>query len=593
MKQTVNINLGGTFFHIDEDAFGKLQRYLDAIKKSLSDPQGSDEIIKDIEARISELFSEKIETNAQVISIKELDEVIAIMGQPEDYMVDEEIFEDAPAGPAAASHQRRDTTSHKQLYRDIDNKFVAGVSSGLAHYIGIDALWIRLLWILLTIATSGLFLLIYILFWILVPAAESTSEKLKMSGEAVNISSIERKMKEQLENAKEKVKQADYDKYGKQVKSGVSGFFDTVGKIIMTLIIIFVKFIGILLIFISLTTLVALIISLFTVGTVGFWGDNLIMDYFTMTDTTNTPIWLISLLSLFAIGIPFFALFILGLKMIVSNLKSIGSKAKIALLVVWFFSLIGIGIIAVKQVTESAFDGDNITEDVIPVQAGDILNLSMRSDSQYEYKTHRSGGLQLKYNDANEQIIYSNDIRLIIRSTTDSVGKIVIDRTAEGNTFLDARKRANAIEYNYTYENNNLLLDGFFITETVNKYRDQDIQIALYLPEGTILVADENTYSFHRNDSRYDDILNNGDEGQQLLIENGKTKCLDCPLEVYSDDHSSSDDDGANESWEEKVHKSFTDQVVKNVNVSVRVNPLEITINEEELNTVVTDSINN
>ena len=60
MKKTVNVNLAGTFFHIDEDAFGKLTRYLDAIKRSLLDPLGSDEIIRDIEARIAELFSEKM-----------------------------------------------------------------------------------------------------------------------------------------------------------------------------------------------------------------------------------------------------------------------------------------------------------------------------------------------------------------------------------------------------------------------------------------------------------------------------------------------------------------------------------------------------
>ena len=96
MNKTVNINLAGTFFHIDEDAFAKLTRYLDAIRRSFSDPNGQDEIIKDIEARIAELFSEKIEESSQVISIKELDEVIAVMGQPEDYVIDEEIFEDTP-----------------------------------------------------------------------------------------------------------------------------------------------------------------------------------------------------------------------------------------------------------------------------------------------------------------------------------------------------------------------------------------------------------------------------------------------------------------------------------------------------------------
>ena len=96
MNKTVNINLAGTFFHIDEDAYLKLQRYLEAIKRSFTDSQGRNEIIADIEARIAELFNERVENDKQVVSIKEVEEVITIMGQPEDYMVDEEIFEDEP-----------------------------------------------------------------------------------------------------------------------------------------------------------------------------------------------------------------------------------------------------------------------------------------------------------------------------------------------------------------------------------------------------------------------------------------------------------------------------------------------------------------
>ena len=95
MNKTVNINLAGIFFHIDEDAYAKLTNYLNAIRNSFSDPDGKDEIIKDIEVRISELFSEKIHHTSQVITIVELDEVILIMGQPEDYKVEEEIFNDS------------------------------------------------------------------------------------------------------------------------------------------------------------------------------------------------------------------------------------------------------------------------------------------------------------------------------------------------------------------------------------------------------------------------------------------------------------------------------------------------------------------
>jgi phage shock protein PspC (stress-responsive transcriptional regulator) len=548
MKKTVNVNLAGTFFHIDEDAFGKLTRYLDAIKRSLSDPQGSDEIIKDIEARIAELFSEKIESSSQVISLKELDEVIKVMGQPEDYMVDEEIFEDAPKSSAKS----KSYTSYKQLYRDIDNKFISGVSSGLGHYMGIDAIWVRLLWILLTVGSSGLFIIIYILFWILVPAAESTSDKLKMTGKPVNISNIEKKFKEGYDAVADKVKNADYDKYGQKVKSGATGFFDTLGSILLTLLKIFVKFFAVILIIVSLSTLIGLIVGLFTFGSIDLWGHGEVMDYISLVDTTNTPIWLISLLALFAVGIPFFVLFIIGLKLLIDNLKTIGTTGKIVLFIIWILSIIGLGILGVRQATEQAYDGDFITENSIPVRTGDTLKIAMRADKQYSYEVHRQGGLQIEYNENDEKVIYSNDIRLIVRHTRDSIGKITITKTAEGNSFLNAKERAEAIVYNYSMDDNTLLLDGFFITDISNKYRDQEVEIVLYLPVGSTLYADKNTYSFHRNDSRYNDILDNGEEEYYLRILENRTECLDCPTKTkneWTDKHE--------EGWEKELEEEF------------------------------------
>ena len=186
MNKTININLANLFFHIDEVAYTKLQRYLEAIKRSFANTNGSEEIIADIEARIAELFHEKMENERQVITEKEVDEVIGIMGQPEDYMVDEDIFEDQPQSTKKPGRVRK-------LYRDIDNKYIGGVSAGLGHYFGLDALWVRLLWILLTIFSWGGFVFIYILLWILIPEAVTTAQKLDMRGEAVNISNIEKK----------------------------------------------------------------------------------------------------------------------------------------------------------------------------------------------------------------------------------------------------------------------------------------------------------------------------------------------------------------------------------------------------------------
>ncbi|MCT8340923.1 PspC domain-containing protein [Flavobacteriaceae bacterium TK19130] len=532
MKKTVNINLAGTFFHIDEDAYAKLSRYLDAIRKSLTDPKGSDEIMRDIEARIAELFNEKIQSQSQVISIKELDEVIAVMGQPEDYMVDEEMFEDEPVKEQRARRQ----SGHKQLFRDIDNKFIAGVSSGLSHYLGIDAIWVRLLWILLTFLSSGFFIIIYILFWILVPAAVTTSDKLKMTGEPVNISNIERKFKEGYDSVTDSVKNADYDKYGNKIKKGTAGFFETLGKVILAILTIFVKFLGVLLILTSLSVLIGLIISLFTLGTVGLWGTGEIMDYISLADISGAPIWLVSLVVFFAVGIPFFALFILGLKLLINNLKSLGRTVKISLVIVWVLSLIGLGILGIQQATQRAYEGEVISENTLAIDANDTVYLSMRADHQYEYEVYRQGNLQIEYDENDEKVIYSNDVRLIVKSTRDSVAKIRIMKEAEGEGRLAAEKYAEAINYSYSLENNTLYLDGFFTTDTKNKFRDQEVTVTVFLPEGSVLVADKNTRSFHSNYSNMGDILDYGKEGHYLRIVEGDVQCLDCPVETYNDD---------------------------------------------------------
>ena len=565
MNKTVNINLAGTLFHIDENAFGKLQRYLAAIKKSLSDPQGTDEIIKDIEARIAELFTEKLESSTQVVTVKELDEVIAVMGQPEDYMVDEEIFEDAP------KRSRRSRSSHKQLFRDVDNKVVAGVSSGLSYYLGIDAVWVRLFWVLLCIFSSGIFILIYILLWIIVPAAVSTSEKLKMQGDAINISNIEKKFKEGYETVSEKVKNVDYDKYGEKVKSGFTGFFETLGNIFLTCLKVFVKFIGVIVIIVALSTLIALIVGLFTAGSFGFWGHGELMDWYQLVDTTNAPLWLISLLTLFAVGIPFFILFILGLKILINNLKSIGTPAKIALFVIWICSIVGLTIFGVRQATETAFKGEFISESTLPVRSGDTLTIQMVSNDLYEYDARRRGRLDIEYNENDEKIIYSTDVRLIVRSTNDSVGRIVIEKRADGSDYLAAKDRARAIDYSYTYEGSVLGLDAYFTTPIENNYRDQEVELIVYLPVGTILYANDNTYSFHRNDYHYRDILDNGDEEHYLLIKDGETKCLDCPARE-------------NEDWEEDWETDWNDS--KDVKIEINeVDSINVSIEEPIINT--------
>jgi len=589
MNKTVNINLAGIFFHIDEDAYLKLQRYLEAIKRSFTDSQGQSEIISDIENRIAELFSERVQNEKQVIRIKEVDDVISIMGQPEDYLVDDEIFEDEPK----ASYQRSSSSRpSKKFYRDTDNSYIGGVSSGLAHYFGLDPIWIRLIWIIL-IFGAGTGVLLYILLWILVPEAKTTSEKITMTGKPVNITNIEKKIKDGFDSVtqtvSDTVKNVDLPKQGQKIKSSSKTFFDTIGDIIMFFFKVFAKFIGILLIIVGAATLISLLIFCLSLGAVDiihFPG----LDIFEAANAANTPVWLISLITLFAVGVPFFFVFYLGLKILINNLKSIGNVAKFTLLGLWLMAIIGSVVIGVRQASEHAYDATVSKKEQLNIKANDTVTLAIVGNTMYSKQFGRHGNsLKAVYDENDEKLIYSRDIRLIVRSTKDSVATINIDKTAEGRNYKEAKLRAQEVNYSYNLTNNRLEIDGFLTTAFENKFRDQEIEVTLYLPEGTVLYAEGNTYSYHRNSSYYNDILDNGMEEHYLKITNGGVTCLDCPIDeefnikVDIEDEETGlkiDEDGIEMKTEDSSLKIDEDGIKAksdNVNVNIDDNGIEIT----------------
>jgi hypothetical protein len=198
------------------------------------------------------------------------------------------------------------------------------------------------------------------------------------------------------------------------------------------------------------------------------------------------------------------------------------------LIVVWALSVIGLAVLGIKQATEQAYDGNYIEEQTIAVRTGDTLRIAMRADKQYSYEVSRENGLELKYTEDDKRVIYSSDIILNVESTKDSIGKIVIEKTAEGNNHLDAKKRSEAVEYKFSFENNSLMLDGFFITDTKNKYRDQQVEITVYVPEGTIVYSEENAASYYGYNSDFDELSNWDNEAHYFRILKNEVLCLDC-----------------------------------------------------------------
>jgi len=544
MNKTININLGGFFFHIDEIAYQKLRKYLTSISKSLSDDsQGKNEIIADIEARISELLTEKITDSRQVVSEGNIEDIIVIMGQPEDYSEAEEPYSETTFS------QTKNNISGKKLFRDGDDKFLGGVASGIAHYFDVDTIWIRL-GLLALFFSAGFGILIYILLWILLPEAKTTAEKLQMEGEAVNIDNIEKKIREEFTNVSESVKNAanhasekikdganefsekmDQTFSRKRKKNnGLQDFIHTVEKIIRIFFKIFRKFIAIILIFLAAAVILSLIIGAFSIGSFEFLNiESNFIHYPDFFFAATIPRWLLTISLLTLIGIPFLILLVLGLRILSSNLKRFSKTASLSLLGIWFIALLILIFTAVEFGTSHSNFGHSVQKNPLKIIASDTLVLKMRNNDAIYYQHNlRRNSRRHEVNVGGVPLIYTNDIHLDIKRSTTNTAYIIIQKTSYAASSSEARKSAKEMQYLYSVQENNLILDAFFLSDLKNVFKDEEIDITIYVPKGTNVYLDNSVKNFLSNvknkTNMYDDDMVN----HHFEMTNTLLKCTDC-----------------------------------------------------------------
>ncbi|MBN2519858.1 MAG: PspC domain-containing protein [Bacteroidales bacterium] len=242
MNETYTININGRSFFIDIDAYQRLNDYLNRLKLWFKNKESGDEIISDIERRLVELFMQKINPETGVINIEIVEDAISTMGQPEDF---EEIEEDNTTynnNQKKSSQTYQTIPESKKLYRDIDNRIFGGVCSGLAAYFNIDTTIVRIIYLILTIFTAFAGIPVYVILWVLLPPAITTAQKLEMKGESINISNIEKKIKEEYEDVKNNFKNSEAYKRSEQ-------FFQNKNKRDRNLVIFGIIIIGIFFLF--------------------------------------------------------------------------------------------------------------------------------------------------------------------------------------------------------------------------------------------------------------------------------------------------------------------------------------------------------
>ena len=162
MKKTVNVNIGGIAFILDEDAYLSLKRYLAEIEIRL-DGTDDKETMQDIENRVADIFNETITSRNQVVDLTLVNRAITIIGKAQEFGEPRRSL--PPEEPAT-------TPSYRRLYRSRNDQIIGGVCGGIAEYFDIDPTLIRILMALFII--FGIGLIVYIVLWIIIPKAPET-----------------------------------------------------------------------------------------------------------------------------------------------------------------------------------------------------------------------------------------------------------------------------------------------------------------------------------------------------------------------------------------------------------------------------------
>ncbi|GEM_PF-1923464 len=191
MKKISNITLGQVVFAVEQDAFDVLSTYLEKVKASLPETEDRTEVLEDIEGALAEKFLARKKSEKRAVTAADVSEVTTEMGSPSDFGEGQTDEKETPTSSAEQSTKKR-------LFRDADDAVIAGVASGIAQYFEIDPVIVRILFFI-SIFFNGLGLIAYIVLWVVVPKAQTTTDKYAMRGEMVTLKEITQRVKKNLE----------------------------------------------------------------------------------------------------------------------------------------------------------------------------------------------------------------------------------------------------------------------------------------------------------------------------------------------------------------------------------------------------------
>jgi hypothetical protein len=364
---------------------------------------------------------------------------------------------------------------------------------------------------------------------VIIPVAKTTSQKLEMKGEPITISNIERKVKEGIDDIAEKFNKIDSQKFTENTRQGIHKTSTSIGKLFTTLFGLFTKIIGgFIVLFSSIALIGFCVASVFMIFSANM-PDNFILNHIKTPIGLETPIWIQGILMLLVFGIPFFFILLLGLKLLVNHMKSIGAIAKYTLLATWIIAL-GIAIsLGINEASQLAFEGKSVQKQELIINPTDTLLIKFKNNDFYSKNVFHETDFRITQDEKNKEIIYSNNVSIEIMETESPITYLQVEKLAKGKSADDARKRAEKIKYGFKIDENVLQLDNYLIAAVEDQYRGQEIALYLYLPKGTHFKTDKNFYSYDiSNDDFFNLHFSSSDYIYRVDLE--KVKCLNCPI---------------------------------------------------------------
>jgi len=187
MNKILNFNVGNQVFAIEENAYKSLDNYLNTLKTYFKYDQDSSEIISDLESRIAEIFTSSTSKKKPFVSQLDVEEVMVKLGKTEDFDPVQKAVGGETISQTAVAKSRK--MLQKKLMRDPNDRIIGGVCAGLAHYFGVTPIIMRLA-VLALFLTAGVGLLIYLILWMIMPLAKTSTDFMLMKGLTIDDASV-------------------------------------------------------------------------------------------------------------------------------------------------------------------------------------------------------------------------------------------------------------------------------------------------------------------------------------------------------------------------------------------------------------------